>query len=64
MTLINDNLKTREFVASENEYQVDGLYETITWELDGQAEMQSDGMRFTIISHRKYYLNICKLDYI
>ncbi|MBH75793.1 MAG: hypothetical protein CMP68_01325 [Flavobacteriales bacterium] len=46
--LINDNSMTREFVISENEYQVDGLYETFDYMGTGWpgGEAQSDGMRF------------------
>ena len=46
--LINDNSKTREFVISENEYQVDGLYETFDYMGTGWpgGDAQSDGMRF------------------
>ncbi len=46
--LINDNSKTREFVVSENEYKIDGLYETYDYMGTGWpgGDAQSDGMRF------------------
>ena len=46
--LINDNSKTREFVISENEYRIDGLYETYDYMGTGWpgGDAQSDGMRF------------------
>ncbi len=46
--LINDNSMSREFVISENEYQIDGLYETFDYMGTGWpgGDAQSDGMRF------------------
>ena len=46
--LNNDNTKTRDFVVSENEYKIDGLYETYDYMGTGWpgGDAQSDGMRF------------------
>ena len=46
--LISDNSKTRQFVISENEYRIDGLYETYDYMGTGWpgGDAQSDGMRF------------------